>query len=235
MRYLLLILVLLVSLPTYAQVKKSTSGICHPPESPYYERTKRYVSYSTVKACLDSGGRLPKGTRAPATLFPGKENVSSVYSRDHFGRGWADVDGDCQNSRHETLIDQSTATVRYKDKTECQVIFGRWISVFTNEVTHDPRKIDIDHVVPLKWAWDHGASVWGETKRMQFANDPANLISVEASLNRQKGAKGIDLWLPPANRCTYVSRFIRVINRYGLALSEEESRTYRKIRNKVCK
>ncbi|MFT7049416.1 MAG: hypothetical protein ACJAZE_001817 [Halioglobus sp.] len=34
------------------------------------------------------------------------------YSRDRFGSGWADVDRDCQNSREETFIEQSTTQVR---------------------------------------------------------------------------------------------------------------------------
>ncbi|WP_236079024.1 HNH endonuclease family protein [Marinobacter nauticus] len=45
-------------------------------------------------------------------------------------------------------------------------------------------EVDIDHVVPLNWAWGHGASSWPRQKREKFANDPVNLIPVEASLNR---------------------------------------------------
>ncbi|MGM0953782.1 MAG: HNH endonuclease family protein [Pseudomonadota bacterium] len=56
---------------------------------------------------------------------------------------------------------------------------------------HDASKIDIDHVVPLKWAWQHGANKWTKEKRERFANDPRNLWSVELSLNSQKGAKGL--------------------------------------------
>lgn len=41
-------------------VKKSRSGICHSPSSPYYAQTQNYVAYSSVAECLDSGGRLPK-------------------------------------------------------------------------------------------------------------------------------------------------------------------------------
>ncbi len=41
-------------------VKKSSSGICHDHESPYYSQTKKFTAHESVKACLDSGGRLPK-------------------------------------------------------------------------------------------------------------------------------------------------------------------------------
>ena len=153
-----------------------------------------------------------------------------VPATGRFGHGWADIDGDCQNSRHEALIAQSTASVRYKDGGQCQVTAGRWISPFTGTVIHDPREMDIDHVVPLKWAWEYGANRWSGEKREQFANDPINLLSVEARLNRQKGAKGPDEWLPPANRCQYMLRFLRVAKIYRLATPGH----YQQIRQQLC-
>jgi hypothetical protein len=41
-------------------VKKSSSGICHDKTSKFYEKTKKFKSFKTIKECLDSGGRLPK-------------------------------------------------------------------------------------------------------------------------------------------------------------------------------
>ncbi|WGK68343.1 DNA/RNA non-specific endonuclease [Candidatus Haliotispira prima] len=41
-------------------IKKSRSGICHPPNSPYYSRTKHYIPFDSLDTCLESGGRLPK-------------------------------------------------------------------------------------------------------------------------------------------------------------------------------
>lgn len=41
--------------------KKSNSGLCHPPQSIWYERTKNYQPYDSLDACLDSGGKLPDG------------------------------------------------------------------------------------------------------------------------------------------------------------------------------
>jgi hypothetical protein len=124
--------------------------------------------------------------------------------------------------------------VRFKTGRECRVVAGRWISPFTGAVIHDPSAIDIDHVVPLKWAWDRGAANWSRAQRERFANDPANLLSVEASLNRQKGAKGPDQWLPPANQCQYVLRFTRVMKTYKLELSAAEERRLTQTRSRVC-
>ena len=42
-------------------VKKSRSGICHAPSSPWYAQTLHYAEYNSLQECLESGGRLPKG------------------------------------------------------------------------------------------------------------------------------------------------------------------------------
>ncbi|WP_227515372.1 HNH endonuclease family protein [Marinobacter salinus] len=147
-------------------------------------------------------------------------SVDSDYERSKFGYGWDDADGDCQNSRAEALVAQSSTDVRFADERRCRVVTGRWISPFTGKVIQNASDIDIDHVVPLKWAWDHGANTWSRDKREKFANDPGNLWSVERSLNRQKGAQGPESWLPPVGRCQYVSRFVRIVKVYGLKPSQ---------------
>lgn len=192
-------------------VKKSKSSICHAPGTEYYSRTKNFTPYDTIDQCLASGGRLPKGQSNTPQLKPKVTlGTSAKYSRNEFGRGWADEDKDCQNTRQEILISLSTAPVRFSDDRECRVTFGRWISMYSGEVIFDASKLDIDHIVPLKWAWDHGANEWSKEKREKFANDPVNLVAVEASLNRQKGAKGLDEWLPPKNQTQYKAKFERI-------------------------
>jgi hypothetical protein len=41
-------------------VKKSKTNICHKKGSKYYDQTKHYRTYNTIKECIKSGGRLPK-------------------------------------------------------------------------------------------------------------------------------------------------------------------------------
>lgn len=169
-------------------IKRSGSGICHGPESPWYDAVKNYVGFTDLQSCMQSGGRLPKGTKAS------QEQINAqVYSRGHYGSGWADDDGDCQNTRHEVLAERSTTPVQYKDESECIVVFGRWISPFTNEVIQDARQLDADHIVPLSWSWQRGADKWSDQKREKFANDPSNVLIVESSLNRSKSDKGPDM------------------------------------------
>ncbi|WP_420390693.1 HNH endonuclease family protein [Marinobacter sp.] len=202
-------------------VKKSNSGLCHPPQSGWYERTKNYTAFDSLEACLDSGGKLPKGVNH---ISPNDSQDSpGEYKRSAFGYGWDDSDGDCQDSRAESLIAQSTTKVRFEDESRCRVLTGRWISPFTGKVIQNSSDIDIDHVVPLKWAWNHGANNWIRDKREQFANDPVNLWPVEAGLNRSKGAKGPKEWLPPSAKCGYVARFFRIVKQYNLQPSSSEA------------
>ncbi len=58
-------LVFIAFLPAaiYAQnqpVKMSNSGICHAPNSTYYEQTRKFTPYKSLDECLKAGGRMPK-------------------------------------------------------------------------------------------------------------------------------------------------------------------------------
>ncbi|MHA2940317.1 HNH endonuclease family protein [Vibrio sp. RC27] len=112
------------------------------------------------------------------------------------------------------MISQSTGNLVFNEKG--RVIRGRWISAYSGKVLVDASKVDIDHVVPLHWAWEHGAAKWSQDEREMFANDQRNLLAVEASLNRQKGDKGINEWLPPQNQDQYKARFLRIVKLYDL-------------------
>lgn len=204
-------------------VKKSSSGLCHGPTSPYYERTKKYEGFDSIEECLKSGGRVLDSQRSD------RLHKSVDYERSKFGAGWDDSDRDCQNQRAEALIKTSSTSVRFADKEKCRVITGRWISPFTGNVIQNASNIDIDHVVPLSWAWNHGASNWSQDRREQFANDLVNLWPVEASLNRSKGDSGPDDWLPPEGKCQYLARFLRITKKYDLRISEAEIQSFKKI------
>ena len=47
------------------------------------------------------------------------------YKRSYFG-GWADSDGDCQNTRHELLQELSTSIMSFTNNT-CCVLTGKWL------------------------------------------------------------------------------------------------------------
>ena len=204
-------------------VKKSSSGICHSPGSAYYERTENFQPFNSVLACLGGGGRLPRSLNGQQASISSIAK-STAYSRSRFGHGWDDSDGDCPDSRAEALNATSSTPVRFDSSRRCQVVSGRWVSPFTGSVIQNSDEIDIDHVVPLKWAWERGAKGWTQADRERFSNDVVNLWPVELSLNRSKGARGPDEWLPPSGQCGYVARFVRIVKQYDLTPTKPEAR-----------
>jgi len=184
----IVVVALLISVtPAFASVvKMPNSGICHPPQSSWYDRTTNFEPFNSIDACLAAGGRLPKGLSRSQSSNQINHRDSDVggYSRSAFGPGWDDADGDCQSSRTEALIRMSSTPVQFATDRSCRVVTGRWISPFSGRAIQNASEADIDHVVPLKWAWDRGANHWSDADRERFANDPVNLLPVEASLNR---------------------------------------------------
>jgi len=216
-------------------VKMSTSGICHTTSSAWYGRTKNFTPYNTLSDCVARGGRPPKGQSGstPVSQASSTWNGREAYDRDrHFG-SWIDADGDCFNTRHELLSDLSTGPVL---KSGCRVIQGRWLDPYTGRVFTQSKDVDIDHMVPLKWAWDHGADTWSKDQRVRFANDPINLFVVDAPTNRQKSASGPLQWLPPnaSYHCEYVLRFKRIVLTYKMTLSQPERSGFDKLQSQVC-
>ena len=144
--------------------------------------------------------------------------VFADYDRSEW-KHWIDADKDCQNTRHEILIRDSLAPVQLSENG-CRVISGVWVGQYTGEVFTDARRLDADHIVPLKWAYDHGGEDWSPTLKRVFANDPENIIPVKASANRSKGAKGPSEYMPPLNQCEYLRQWRSIVNRYGLEFSD---------------
>ena len=117
----------------------------------------------------------------------------------------------------------------------CYVQNGAWLDPYTDRLFFTPETLEIDHLIPLKWAWDHGAQAWDTERLEAFANDPANLLVVDASANRQKSDSGPMDWMPPneAFACDYLAKFALVVDRYGLELTLTEAIDLRK-RQSVC-
>ena len=213
---------------TEPNVKQSSSGICHDKTSPSYNRTKNYVGFDSVAACIADGGRLPKSKtkqidQATAEATEQGRDFVSLYDRSDWPH-WLDSDRDCQNTRHEILIQTSTKSVSFKSDKE-------WYDPYSGETYIVSKDLDLDHIVPLKFAHGHGGDIWSRERKAGFANDFANLILVQASLNRQKGAKGIDEWLPPNHqyRCEYIKLFNNVMAKYDLAYIPSEQRIVNKM------
>ena len=220
-------------------VKKSGSGICHCPEGQFYDRISNFTPFDTLEACLASGGREPKRGQGDCSAVPHSKPEMPLpkpgkYDRSVFGV-WEDDDNDCQNTRHERLISQSINPVKLSEDG-CFVVSGYWKDPYTGNTYTSARDIEIDHVVPLFYAWERGAHLWDQATQIKFANDFANILPVAASANQSKGAAGPLKWLPPSEdfACEYLLRFSRIIRRYNLALSLDESSALEQLITEKC-
>ena len=163
----------------------------------------------------EMAAQLPVKGRAPKT----------GYARSQFGQPWFDADRNGCDTRNDILAAQLTDVQK---SGRCKVMEA----VLANDPYSGQRivfirgasKVDIDHVVALSDAWQKGAAAWPFAKRVAYANDPAVLLAVDSSANRQKGDGDAATWLPAnkAYRCWYVARQVMVKHKYGLWVTAAE-------------
>ena len=157
----------------------------------------------TALAALD---QLAVKGRAPRT----------GYDREQFGGDWASVDG-CDT--RSLILARDLRRPAYVAGS-CEIVTGVLKDPYTGRAIRfrfgGASEVDIDHVVALGDAWQKGAQQWTYRRRVRFANDPLNLLAVDASANRQKGDGDAATWLPSRKRfrCRYVARQIAVKRRY---------------------
>jgi hypothetical protein len=104
----------------------------------------------------------------------------------------------------------------------CSVTSGTWLLPYSGETTHNPQDIDVDHIIPLKWAHGHGGDKWLKERKREFANDSDNLLATSSCENRSKGSKGPDAWLPNFNQCGYANAWVSLIAKYSLEVQVQE-------------
>jgi len=202
------IVVFLVSLAIYApQVISNTTY------AQSYED-----SISTLNS-LEVKGRAPK----------------TGYSRAQFPH-WSDLDRNGCDARNDILKRDLTDVIFKAGTRDCKVISGVLLDPFSNKVlafTRAKSAVDIDHLVALSNAWQTGAAYFDRSKRSQIANDPLNLLAVDARLNRQKGDGDAATWLPPHKpfRCEYVSRQVAVKAKYSLWVTAAEKDAITRVLN----
>jgi hypothetical protein len=148
------------------------------------------------------------------------------YDRSFFSH-WRDPDRNGCDARNDILRRDLNNLVIKSDSNGCKVLGGVLADPYSGkniDFVFGASLVDIDHVVALSNAWQTGAFQFTSEIRLQFANDPLNLLAVSASLNRQKGDGDAATWLPPTKsyRCQYVARQIAVKKKYGLWLTKPE-------------
>jgi len=155
----------------------------------------------------------------------------SDYNRDAFGQAWSDDQDELYGhdgcDTRNNILRRDLVDVEVRPNTNgCVIVAGRldpepYTVTARQFVKAHADQLQVDHVFPLAAAWDAGASNWTPQQRVNFANDPLNLLLVDGSLNQAKGASTPAEWMPPnpAVGCSYAYRFALVATKYRLPIS----------------
>jgi hypothetical protein len=167
-----------------------------------------------------------------AQLKVAAESPRTGYNRRAF-RHWVDDDGDGCNAREEVLIAESRPRPALEPGS-CRVLSGRWFSEYDGLTETVPRRVDVDHLVPLAEAWDSGAFQWDPERREEYANNLEQteaLIAVTASSNRSKGDKDPFEWMPSRGqvRCSYLRNWVKVKVAWELTADPDEAAALRRL------
>lgn len=156
------------------------------------------------------------------------------YSRKQFGDGWQIDQFGCDTRNRILKRDLTNIT----ENSKCQVVTGTLQDPYTGQEINFSRnqnatKVQIDHVVALSDAWQKGAQNLPFNKRVEFANDPLNLLASEGEANQQKGDSDAASWLPSNKsfRCQYIIRQISIKKKYSLWVTSSEKDAMKNILN----
>ena len=163
------------------------------------------------------------------------------YRRSAFGEAWDDdtsaPGGENRCDTRNDILDRDLTNKTYVTTKRCPqaIASGTLRDPYTNATVAFVRgnqvgaSVQIDHLVPLAFAWDMGARDWPEETRKRFANDPANLLAVAGQANQDKGDLPPGEWMPPntAFWCQYSTQFTAVLRGYRLSVDEASARTLR--------
>ena len=198
------------------------------------------VAYQAVTSSSERTAQFVAQADIP-TLAPGMDVLAGVaevpartrrydYRRAAFGESWTDDNtapgGHNGCDTRNDILDRDLIEKTYVSIKRCPnaVATGTLQDPYTNDVIAFLRgnqtgaAVQIEHIVPLAYAWDLGARNWPDEMRVRFANDPANLLAIGGQVNQDKGDKEPAVWMPPntAFHCQYAMQFIAVLRGYGL-------------------
>ncbi len=197
----------------------------------FNRKTNTYHCHT--KACFQQHGQ---SEQALEEAHQESRAFSKLYLREDWPH-WSDLDNDCQDTRAEILIASSKTPVRHSGGNTCfKVLNGEWHDPYTDKVFYNAWQLDIDHRIALAEAHRYGGANWTTAKKEAFANDPLNLIAVQADANRSKGSHPAYEWMPKDLKywCEYIQVREQVVLKYALTFPEKEQTFNQKIKQQYC-
>jgi hypothetical protein len=140
----------------------------------------------------------------------------------------------CLDTRAQVLVRDSLVKATSTDDKPCTIEKGEWLDPYTNQKIFSDDEVQIDHMVPLKEAYEAGASEWARSKRCVYANFlgmKEHLIATSNHENMSKGDQTPEGYLPPNKdyQCTYLKNWLTVKLIWKLSMTPSESEAIRRL------
>lgn len=165
------------------------------------------------------------------------------YNRDEW-KHWSPAGSSCWDTREAVLFAEAVpGTVKLLDKDKkptdnknaaCSIASGEWNDPYAGKKVTDPKGLDVDHMIPLSYAAQHGGQAWDAKKKESYANSQefaGHLVAADAGANRAKGDKGPSKWKPSnkAHHCEYANNWITISNTWGLSTTEADKKALKEM------
>lgn len=127
----------------------------------------------------------------------------------------------CFDVREQVLARQGQDVELVDDGCEVQAVLN---DPYTGTGGHTRDDMQIDHSVPLGYAYAHGGRYWSTQQKQNYANDltQGQLVAALGSENMAKSDKGPSEWLPDKDQCGYAKNFTHVLYRWDLSTTKAD-------------
>jgi hypothetical protein len=161
--------------------------------------------------------------------------TNANYNRDEW-KHWNNIRG-CWSVREQVLaVEAVPGSAVMKDgngkptsdiNAACTIESGKWVDVYSGKTFTNPKELDIDHMIPLNYAAQHGGQAWDSGKKQNYANNldyADHLIAVSAKENRTKSDKGPSEWKPTDKGywCKYSEDWAAISVTWGLTATAKD-------------
>lgn len=138
------------------------------------------------------------------------------------------------DTRALVLIRDSQVKAISTDDKPCTIEKGEWVDPYSGRKVFDDDEVQIDHMVPLKAAYDAGAYKWSQARRCVYANFmemDEHLISTSNFENQSKSDKTPEKYMPPLKEyhCTYLKNWLSVKLIWKLGMTSGEVKAIRSL------
>lgn len=161
---------------------------------------------------------------------------------------WANITP-CWTTREQVLFDEAVngeVTILDINKVPttdvnaaCYVTGGKWFSAYDGQTFTNPEDLDIDHMIPLNYAAQHGGQDWGSDKKADYANNreyAGHLNAVSANSNRSKSDQGPSKWKPSRQEdwCVYATDWVNISATWSLTVTKDDKNALTEMLNKCA-